>query len=267
MRSIIDGQATSVEMFHAPHGEPARAHEAVKQQLLSLKSPATLRRRLGDIDELHDFRRIYVMGCGRSGTWLLTGLFSTYADVEIVPKELGIEYFGLFTTRQKALVMKRNFAAHSQVEKIPECIEIAYAIRHPFDVLTSHNPVTGNTYHIAPHRWLNEMLALQYLLDAKHRHTTIIKYEDLVRHPGDSQAFIAKKLQLDIKHTADLFDKTFKAPPEAVRAMHGLRAIDTNSIGRYKDSPDKIAYLKGILPRLGRMLDWVGEAFGYDVAI
>jgi hypothetical protein len=267
VRSIIDGQDAVVEMFHSPCAEPSGSHEAVKQVLLTLKSPVTLKRRLLEIDELHDFRRIYVMGCGRSGTWLLTGLFSTYSDLEIVPKELGVENFGLFTTKKKALVIKRDFAAHLHIENIPECIEIAYIIRHPFDVLTSYNPVTGNTYHIGPHRWLSEMLALQYLLDSKRSHTTIIKYEDLVRDPGNCQTFISERLRLDIRHTVDIFDKTFNAPPEAVSAMHGLRVIDTNSIGKYKEGPDKIAYLKSILPRVGRLLAWVGDEYGYDVSI
>ena len=256
-----------VELFLKRHEGTARPEDIYKQELQALGISATLKSRLAKIDETHDFRRIYVMGCGRSGTWLLTGLFSTYSDLEIVPRELGVEHFGLLTTKKKALVIKRDFAAHLRIEKIPECIEIAYIIRHPFDVLTSHNPTTGKTYHIDPHRWLSEMLSLQYLLDSKRDHTTIIKYEDLVQDPDNSQTLIAAKLKLGISHPARLLDKVFRAPSEAVSAMHGLRAIDTNSIGKYKNEPEKIAYLKGILPRVGRLLDWVGKEYGYDISI
>lgn len=255
------------EVFLKGFKEAARPEDLIKQELLALRSPAMLKSRLAKIDEVHDFRRIYVMGCGRSGTWLLTGLFSTFSDLEIIPKELGLEHFGLLTTKKKALVIKRDFAAHLRIEQIPECIEIAYIIRHPFDVLTSYNPTTGKTYHIDPHRWLSEMLSLQYLLDSKRNHTTIIKYEDLVREPHNSQTLIAEKLSLDISHPVEILDRVFQAPSEAVSAMHGLRAIDTNSIGKYKKDPEKIAYLKRILPRVRRLLDWAGEEYGYDVSI
>jgi hypothetical protein len=256
-----------VEKFFKGFVETARPEDLVKKELLALRNSAALKSRLAKIDEAHDFRRIYVMGCGRSGTWLLTGLFSTYSDLEIVPKELGVEYFGMLTTKKKALVIKRDFAAHLRVEMIPECIEIAYIIRHPFDVLTSHNPNNGKTYHIDPHRWLSEMLSLQYLLDSKRNHTTIIKYEDLVHDPDNSQTLIAAKLKLGVSHPVKFLDRVFHAPPEAVSAMHGVRAIDTNSIGKYKKEPEKIAYLKGIVPRIGRLLDWVGEEYGYDISI
>ena len=255
------------EVFLDGPGTAALSDGLVKQELLALKNPVMLKSRLAKIDEIHDFRRIYVMGCGRSGTWLLAGLFATYADLEIIPKELSVEHFGLFATKKKVLLLKRDYAAHARIEQIPACIEIVYIIRHPFDVLTSQNPTTGATYHIAPHRWLNEMLALQYLLDSKRDHTTIIKYEDLVQEPRNSQTLIAGKLKLDISHPAEMLDKVFNAPSEAVSAMHGLRAIDTNSIGNYKKDPAKITYLKSIRPRLGRLLDWVGAEYGYDVSI
>lgn len=141
-----------VEVFLQGIKEAARPQDLINKELITLRNSATLKSRLAEIDEVHDFRRIYVMGCGRSGTWLLTGLFSTYADLEIVPEELGVEHFGLLTTKKKALVVKRNFVAHLRIEKMPKCIEIVYIIRHPFDVLTSHNPTSGKTYHIEPHR-------------------------------------------------------------------------------------------------------------------
>ena len=255
------------EMFLKGLGGSGPSEELIKQELMALMRSATFNSRLAKIDETHDFRRIYIMGCGRSGTWLLTGLFATYSDLEIIPKELGVENFGLYTTTKKALVIKRDFTSHLRIERIPERIELAYIIRHPFDVLTSYNPTTGGTYHILPHRWLSEMLALQYLLDSKRNHTTIIKYEDLVREPQKSQTFIAEKLKLGIGHPVENLDKVFQAPSEAVSAMHGLRAIDTNSIGKYTKDPEKIAYLKRIRPRLGRLLDWVGEEYGYEISI
>ena len=184
-----------------------------------------------------------------------------------MPKELSFEHFELYTTKKKILLLKRDYAAHLRVEQIPACIEIVYIIRHPFDVLTSYNPATNRTYHIEPYRWLNEILALQYLLDSKRDHTTIVKYEDLVQEPHNCQAFIAEKLKLDISHPVEMLDKVFQPDAGTINAMHGLRPIDTNSIGKHKKDPAKITYLKGIRPRLGRLLDWVGEEYGYDISI
>jgi len=252
-----------------PGGPRTAAHseELVKQELLRLKDPAVLMSRLAKIDETHGFRRIYVMGCGRSGTWLLAGLFSTYADLEIVLRELSVEHFGLYATKKKVLLLKRDHAAHRRIEQIPACIEIVYILRHPFDVLTSHNPTTKRIYHIEPYRWLNEILALQYLVDSKRSRTTIIKYEDLVQDPHNSQILIAEKLKLGISHPVEMLDKVFQPDAGTINAMHGLRPIDTNSIGKYKQDSAKITYLKSIRPRLGRLLDWVGEEYGYDVSI
>src|SRR5947199_1870662 len=36
--------------------------------------------RLEEIDDIKKIQRIFVMGCGRSGTWLLTGLMATFND-------------------------------------------------------------------------------------------------------------------------------------------------------------------------------------------
>ena len=83
--------------------------------------------------------RVYVMGCGRSGTWLLLALLSSLEDVCIIPKELGVEYFGVFSTKCSTLIIKRSFDAFLKVRGIPKDIEITYIIRHPFDVLTSQN--------------------------------------------------------------------------------------------------------------------------------
>jgi hypothetical protein len=255
------------ELFPSGYGETVYSVDREKQELSALRKPAMLKSRLAKIDEAHDFQRIYVMGCGRSGTWLLTGLFTTYSDVEIIMKELSVEHFGLFTTKKKALLLKRDHAAHMRIDTVPEGIEIVYVIRHPFDVLTSHIPGFNATYHIHPYRWLNEMLSLQYLLDSKRAHTLIIKYEDLVQNPHKNQSLIAEKLKLEISHPVEMLDRVFQADPGIFTGMHGLRPIDTNSIGKYKKDPEKIAYLKRIRPRLGRLLNWVGEEYGYDVSI
>lgn len=207
------------------------------------------------------------MGCGRSGTWLLTALMSTYADIAVYPHEAPVQNFGLTTTEGSTLVIKRDSHAYETIEQIPARINIAYTVRHPFDVLTSHNPTTGVRFHVDPHRWLGEVLALQYLVDTGRGGTAIVRYEDLVAGAGVVQARLASSFGLSVATSPDDIVRTFDASSEAVSAMHGLRRIDRSSLFRYRSNPEHLDYLRAIRPRLGRLLEWVGETFGYDIGL
>jgi hypothetical protein len=250
-----------------PTPKNERIQDLYEKELLRLKEPGALERQLIDIDRASPFRRIYVMGCGRSGTWLLTNVMSTFKDTEVVPNELIFEYFGLFVTSCSVLVLKRDNAAYQRVEEIPESIEIAYIVRHPFDVLTSHLPISQRPYHILPHRWLGEMLALQYLMDTGRKNTKIIRYEDLVSKPLESQSGLASFFGLRVGVSIDDLRTVSNNPTEATAATRAARKIDVSSIGKHKCNPKKLEYLKKIRPRLERMLEWVGKAYNYDVSL
>lgn len=233
----------------------------------SLRQDGNFEARLDRIDKTVNFGRAYVMGNGRSGTWLLTALISTLKGVDIHPHEVPVELFGVLATASPLLVLKRNVSAYERIERIPHRIHIAYIVRHPFDVLTSHNSTTGRKYHVRPHVYLGNMLALQYLIDTKRPNTSIFRYEDLVRDPDAAQARLAAVLGRPAACSASLIEHSFRAAPEAAAAMHGVRLIDTHSIGKHRNDPGKIAYLAALRPRLGRTLDWVAETFDYDVSL
>lgn len=239
----------------------------VKLQLEQLAQPGSLALRLRELDGDKPLKRIFVMGCGRSGTWLLTALMTTFADTMVISRELPVENFGLLRTDLSTLVLKRDWESYMRIERIPDSIGIAYIVRHPFDVLTSHNPMSDRAYHIEPHRWLGEMLALQYLIDTQRPNARLVRYEDLVAEPEAVQAGLGEVFGLEIAAPATALSETFRPSPEATAAMHGVRPIDRNSVGRYKTRPEHIDYLRGVRPRLGRTLDWVGEAFGYDIGL
>lgn len=238
---------------------------SLKKDIIFLSQKGELEKRLNQIDALKPINRIFIMGCGRSGTWLLTSLFSTMADTHIVPEELPIEYFGLIKSNEKNLILKRNFISYQLIEEIPGSIKIAYILRHPFDVLTSHNPTTEREFHIKPYRWLGEMEALKYILETNRPNVMVIRYEDLVEKPQDIQLEISSFFNLEVKDSIDNIVNTFKAPKLANDAMHGLRQIDKHSLFKYKKDSDKINYLKTIKPRLGSMLDWIAKKFNYDI--
>lgn len=242
--------------------------EVLRTSVASLSEPGALAQRLAEIDRKRAFKRIFLMGCGRSGTWLLTAAFSTLGEVDILAEESPVEAFGLFATDQKALLIKREAVSYRRVEQLPDSIEIAMIVRHPFAVLTSHNPLSGRDRHIRPDRWLGEMLALQYLVDTCRPATLITRYEDLVADPDAAQARLSAAFALPVRHPMSSIGETFRtAPAGAISAMHGLRPIDGNSLEKYKEDPEKLAYLRSIRPRLGRLLTWVADEYGYDVEL
>ncbi len=246
-----------------PNNEPIEV--LFGKEIQRLKAPGALERQLIDIDTGHPFRRIYVMGCGRSGTWLLTHVMGMFHETEVILRELAFEYFGLYATCGGTLVLKRDHTAYQRIEQIPECIEIAYILRHPFDVLTSHLPSSNRPYHILPDRWLGEMMSLRYLLDAGRKHTKIIRYEDLVGAPYETQSELANFFGLRIGASIDTLYTSSNNPTEG--ATHLARTIDINSIGKFKRDPKKIEYLRSIKPSLEQTLHWVAKTYSYDASL
>jgi hypothetical protein len=210
---------------------------------------------------------IYLMGCGRSGTWLLTSLMAQFEDTEVFAKESPVKAFLEVRTRSRNLVVKRNPHAYRRALSIPERIFILYVIRHPFDVLTSYNPNSGSKYHISPDRWLGEMTALKTMIEGGRKRLLVITYEDLVTQPRVELEKIAALLDLSL--SAGYLDGQPNAdlPPEAILAMHGLRPVDTNSIGRHLRNPEAIEYLRSIGPQIAPMLEWVATRFGYRITL
>ncbi len=94
------------QLIEPPPG--ANRSQFFGKYVTELRASGGLAQRLAEIDEQHGLlRRIYLMGCGRSGTWLLTAAFSTFAYVEIMAKESGVEIFGTVATDAKVLLVKR----------------------------------------------------------------------------------------------------------------------------------------------------------------
>ncbi len=238
-----------------------------KQDVASFAENGALEARLERIDDERPIERIFVMGCGRSGTWLLTGLMSTFNDTCVVAKEVPIELFAQLTTTGKNLVLKRNNVAFERLSQIPDRIKIAYAIRHPYDVLTSHNPTSAQTYHVNVDRWLGEITALRAALESGRKGICIVRYEDMVNDAELVQRKLGDELGLEVGTAVEDLATVFRPSGEAKSAMHGLRGIDTRSLNKYKKDPDKVAYLKLIKPQLGDTLDWVSSRFGYDISL
>lgn len=211
--------------------------------------------------------RIFVMGCARSGTWLLTGIMSTFDDVHLLTGEGPVTRFAEVGASETVHVAKRDHVAFGWINLIPQEIKILAIIRHPFDVLTSYNPNSQREYHVTPLRWNLEMQALRWLVETKRPGAFIVRYEDLVTNPNGSQKTIADFFKLRIRIPASEYERSFQAPERAIIAMHGVRAPDVNSIGRWKRDPESVAYISGLAPNLRPQLDWVSRQFGYKTGL
>jgi hypothetical protein len=241
------------------------------KEIAFLRQPGALERQMALIDQAEGRQplgRIFVMGCGRSGTWLVAAVLSSLDGLDFFPEEVPLEYFGLVTTDRPVLALKRDATAHQRVEHIPQNIQIVFIVRHPFDVLTSHNPtVAQNAYHITPARWLGETLALQYLVDTARPNTMIVRYEDLVDDPHGTQARLGRHLGLAITRTPEQVREDFAVSAQTIKATHGLRPIDRKSVECFRRDPALLSHLRKIRPRLGRLLDWVAQTYSYDISL
>jgi hypothetical protein len=127
--------------------------------------------------------------------------------------------------------------------------------------------MSAETYHIDIKRWLAEMAALRLALEIGRKDVCIVRYEDMVTDAERVQRKIGDELGLEAGTSVEDMATVFRPSDEAKSAMHGLRRIDTRSLHRYKDDPNKLAYLKTIKPQLGDTLDWVASRFGYDTSL
>jgi hypothetical protein len=207
--------------------------------------------------------QIFIMGCGRSGTWLLAALFTTFKDTELGPDEVEVEHFASYSTQCANLVLKRGPKSYLRPTAPPPEVRLVYIIRHPFDVLTSHNSINGRKYHLGPRRWCGEMEAL-WQLEGGGRQITVVRYEDLVTDPVGVQARLARAFGLEISVGIEDLPSTFKPAPGTAKAMHGVWPIDQNSLYRYRHDPEKVAHLRAIRSRLEPHLTRIAARSGYD---
>ena len=207
------------------------------------------------------------MGCGRSGTWLLTALMSCFQNAVVITRELPVEAFGLVESAQKNIILKRAYNSYKHVNAIPDAVGIIFIVRNPFDVLTSHNPMTGRRYHISPDRWMGEMQALKQVLESGRTNVLVVRYEDLVNNAEAVLSQIARKFSLAQATDAASALAGVSLPQEAQLAMHGPRPIDQQSVMRHRRDPEALNYLRQIIPLLDGMLPWMAQQFRYESSL
>ena len=127
-----------------------------------IQRPGRLRSVAGPIGPRRANQKNLVMGCGRSGTWLLTSLLAAIKGAYVLFEEVDVGRFARIRNDYRIHILKRYPKSFIRADSIPVSIGVIWLVRHPFDVVTSRNPGSGKVdFHIGPGRWCGEMNALE----------------------------------------------------------------------------------------------------------
>lgn len=208
-------------------------------------------------------KRIFVMGCGRSGTWLLYWLLAQRLDAYVLFEEVDVGRFARIRSKKRVHLLKRFHLSYQTAHAIPSTIAAVWMVRHPFDVLTSHHPETApKPFHIDPERWNGEMDALEASLGRPN--VMVVRYEDLVDDPQGTLARVSARLAL-APHMRRTELSNSVVPDHVRAAMHGLRPVVTTSVGRWRSEPASVARLEAVMPLIHDRLRWAAQQFGYHI--
>jgi hypothetical protein len=222
---------------------------------------------LDQIDGANPRDRLFVMGCGRSGTWLLYSLLAKQMDAYVLFEEVDVGRFARIRSNKPIHILKRNHKSYETAHRIPASVATVWIVRHPFDVLTSHHPVYGHkSFHIGPDRWNGEMDALRAFLATSRKNVAVLRYEDLVYDPEGTLARSMTSLGFEFSESKREFSD-IEIPALVQRAMHGLRPVSRDSIERWRCHPEFRARLEEIMPLIDERLRWVSHSFGYDTQL
>lgn len=204
--------------------------------------------------------KIFIAGCGRSGTTLLLKLMRCFEDVHTVRVEEEISEFNNLelVVEEKSIVIKRKAWAHKGLPDISSDIKLIYCVRHPADVLTSklrkpNKRVKSSTpeYYITKDRWVSEFDAyLELIRRQLKREISIVRYEDLIENPDDVQRLLAKNLDLEPR-------VSFQDNDIGVSIAKG-------SVRKYKKDEKMKDYLLGLDAEFKLKINYFLGLFGYD---
>jgi hypothetical protein len=202
--------------------------------------------------------KIFIAGCGRSGTTLIRDLMNCFQDTYVLVEEpYGEASFSRFTSLSRVenhVVIKRTGECWKTLPSLPIDVGLIYCVRHPFDVLTSTHPLTKHLrrFHITLMRWNSEYNALDTLRAAQpKRNIFILKYEDLVHDPNTIQEKIAGPFGL-------IRNYRFSENPAGIQ-------IFADSIEKWKKDPDLYTYLQTIPHRYRLLIHNFCEEFEYTL--
>lgn len=204
--------------------------------------------------------KVYIAGCGRSGTTLLLKMMRCFSDVYTVRKEADLSMFDELENRtESTLIVKRKARAYEDLPELTRSVQLVYCVRNPLDVLTSSLVKPGKEkkrstpkYYITMERWKAEFEALDELIKKQpERRIQYVHYEDVVMAPDHVQNEIAKFAGLEVNYR-------FSEHPDGV-------SIKASSINKYRDNEEMKVYLRNLPSAFWGRVERFGERFGYVI--
>ncbi len=208
--------------------------------------------------------KIFITGCGNSGTTLLRRLFYAFEGVEIIDREVSLDYFCNYTPNKPVLVGKRNrktlftglnkrntylfFYWHEinrQLKLIKENnIKLIHVIRDGRDYVLTSRPI--------------KFPARDWILSAKQYFKygdvidLVIRYEDIVSNPDEVQEKIIQEFGLKKSYNFSDYPKFMPEELKTKNTEHlepmKFRPLNTKSVGKDPEKYKEICRFWEIKP-------------------
>lgn len=208
--------------------------------------------------------RLFVAGCGRSGTWMLTAMLTGLKGAVLEEGENDVGRFMALPNESGLQIVKRQHDSYKRFAKLPSDIAVIYIVRHPLDVLTSTH--LGETGHIDLERLEGEMRAYFTYLQDRPR-TLSLRFEDLVREPQLVQKRVEAFLGVEADVNFGDFHENAALPAYVVESMHGLRKPDPTRLEAWRRKPEAVAEIMSRLAASDGTLDKAVRHFGYEMPV
>lgn len=209
-------------------------------------------------------QRIFLTGCGRSGTWLMAAMLHCIPDIRKAHRESSLGSFLTMPNEAKIHLVKRPHDAYLHFDRIPPDIKVLHVIRHPFDVLCSH--------HLKTERYIT-MMRLEaehsafflHLVDRPNTH--IVKYEDMVLHSAEVQSEVEEFLGVKSGRHFSEFYRATHMEDYVTDAMHGLRPLDASALHRWRTNKTDQDYLRDQIKSSDGTLKRFAQYWQYDLSL
>ncbi len=205
-------------------------------------SPITIGGPVVSGDTGTEHRRVHVVGCHRSGTTLMLEMLAA-----------GFRHDGRCEHEQSIfdpqgsdvpVYFSKKPSDITHIERIFRAdpgLYLIYLRRDPRAVITSIHPSKGDRYFASFARWRRYEAAAARL--GEHPRLISIRFEDLVRTPGEAQDLIQQRFEfLEATGLFTHFAEHANTTPKAEISMGGLRAPDSSRINGWRDHLARLAF-------------------------
>jgi hypothetical protein len=187
------------------------------------------------------YKQVHIVGCSpRSGTTLLYEMMSAcfefdrcYGHETRFNRTTALRGETLLTKRPKDTQFMPDVLAHI------EDFWVIYCLRDPRDVIVSKHRIAGDRYYANLRLWREQHAYAQKMMS--HPRCVTVHYEDLVTDPNSVQHALLDAIPwLKALHPFSDYHQYASLSSQSERAMHGLRAINTDSIGRWRENLPRV---------------------------